>query len=130
MRLDRREFVAVVVGAMGATRGIQLDAPQETGGRMYGLIARFTAVAGQRESLAHILIEGTSQMPGCLSYVVASDSADPSSLWVTEIWDSQASHKASLQLPAVQAAMARGRPLIADLGDRVETTPIGGHGIR
>lgn len=96
---------------------------------MYGLIGKFTAAAGQRDTLASILIEGTSQMPGCISYVVASDSSDPDALWVTEIWDSQASHKASLRLPAVQAAITKGRPLIVDFSSRVETTPIGGHGI-
>lgn len=92
---------------------------------MYGLIGKFTTVAGQRDALASILIAGTSQMHGCLSYVVASDSADPDAPWVTEVWDSQASHQASLQLPAVQAAIAEGRPLIAGLSHRVETTPIG-----
>ena len=96
---------------------------------MYGLIGKFTAAAGQRETLASILIEGASEMPGCLSYVVASDAADPDALWVTEVWDSQASHQASLQLPAVQAAIAKGRPLIAGVSNRVETTPLGGHGI-
>ena len=43
-------------------------------------------------------------MPGCFSYVVAADPAEPDALWVTEVWESQASHQASLQLPAVQAA--------------------------
>jgi hypothetical protein len=34
-----------------------------------------------------------------------------------------------LALPAVQAAIAKGRPLIAGFSNRVETVPIGGHGI-
>jgi quinol monooxygenase YgiN len=97
---------------------------------MYGLIGKMTAVAGQRDALAAILIDGTAAMPGCLSYVVAADATEPDALWVTEVWDSQASHKASLQLPGVQAAIAKGRPLIAGFGTRVETAPIGGFGIR
>lgn len=40
---------------------------------MYGLIGKFTTVPGQRDTLARILIEGTSEMPGCLRYIVASD---------------------------------------------------------
>ena len=96
---------------------------------MYGLISKITAVAGQRDRLATILIKGTSGMPGCVSYVVAADAAEPDALWVTEVWDSQASHKASLQLPAVQAAIAEGRPLIAGFSSRTETSPIGGHGL-
>jgi quinol monooxygenase YgiN len=96
---------------------------------MYGLIGRINAVAGRRDALVAILVDGTAKMPGCLSYVVALDAADPDGLWVTEVWDSQDSHRASLQLPDVQAAIARGRPLIAGFGTRVETTPIGGTGL-
>jgi len=96
---------------------------------MYGLIAKITATAGQRDALAAILLEGTQSMPGCLSYVVAVDASDPDALWVSEVWDSQASHQASLKLPAVQAAIAKGRPLIAGFSNRVETTPLGGHGL-
>jgi len=35
-------------------------------------------------------------MPGCLSYVVAADATELDALWVTEVWESQASHQASL----------------------------------
>lgn len=96
---------------------------------MYGLIARIQATPGQRDALASILVEGSSGMPGCLSYVVARDPSDPDSLWVTEVWDSQASHEASLSLPSVQKAMAAGRPLIAGFSERTVTEPIGGHGL-
>jgi len=96
---------------------------------MYGLIGKITTVPGQRDALVAILVEGTAKMPGCLSYVVSLDTTDPDGLWVTEVWDCQESHRASLQLPAVQAAIARGRPLIAGFSNRVETTPIGGVGL-
>ena len=96
---------------------------------MYGLIGKMTAVTGQRDALAAALLEGTQGMPGCLSYVVATDPADPDALWITEVWDSQASHQASLALPGVKAAITKGRPLIAGFSNRVETTPLGGHGL-
>jgi quinol monooxygenase YgiN len=44
---------------------------------MYGLIGKMTAVPGQRDALAAILLEGTDAMPGCLSYVVVSVAALP-----------------------------------------------------
>jgi quinol monooxygenase YgiN len=97
---------------------------------MYGLIGKITAVADRRDELAQILLEGSGAMPGCLSYIVAADPTEADALWVTEVWDNQASHKASWQLPSVQAAIARGRPLIAGFSHRVETAPIGGHGLR
>jgi len=96
---------------------------------MYGLIGKMSAVAGQRDALAAILLEGTAKMPGCLSYVIATDPADPDALWITEVWDTQASHQGSLALPEVQAAITKGRPLIAGFSNRVETTPLGGYGL-
>ena len=68
-------------------------------------------------------------MPGCLSYIVATDPAEPDALWITEVWDSADSHHASLSLPAVKATIAKARPLIAGFGSRVETVPIGGYGL-
>jgi quinol monooxygenase YgiN len=97
---------------------------------MYGLIGKMSAVSGQRDALAAILLGGTAAMPGCLSYIIAIDPTDADALWVTEVWDSQASHQASLKLPSVQAAIAKGRPMIAGFSNRVETVPIGGQGLR
>ncbi len=96
---------------------------------MYGLIGKMTAVSGQRDALIAILLEGVSSMPGCLSYVVAKDPADANAIWITEVWDRQDSHKASLSLPSVQQAIARGKPLIAGFGDSFVTEPVGGHGL-
>jgi len=96
---------------------------------MYGLIGKIDAVAGQRDALAAILLKGVSGMPGCRSYVVANDLEDPDALWVTEVWESKASHAASLTLPSVQEAIRDGRPLIAGFAQRTETHPVGGCGL-
>ena len=96
---------------------------------MYGLIGKILVKPGKREELISILLKGTRSMPGCLSYVVARDSADPDALWVTEVWQDQESHVASLSLPEVGEAMAQGRPLIAGMGERFETQPVGGHSL-
>ncbi|WP_171085923.1 putative quinol monooxygenase [Telluria aromaticivorans] len=103
--------------------------PDTKDSNMYGLIGKMRAQPGQREALIAILLEGTKAMPGCLGYVIAKDKLDADALWITETWDSQASHKASLALPPVQAAIAKGRPLIAGFGERFETEPVGGHGL-
>jgi quinol monooxygenase YgiN len=97
---------------------------------MYGLIGKIRCMPGKREALAAILARATVAMPGCLSYVVAKDAADADALWVTEVWDSAASHKASLSLPAVQVAIAEGRAMIAGFGERFETEPVGGVGMQ
>jgi quinol monooxygenase YgiN len=96
---------------------------------MYGLIGKALAKPGERDALIAILLEGTSTMPGCLSYVLATDPADANAIWITEVWESEASHQASLSLPSVKAAIARGRPLIAGFGERFVTQPVGGQGL-
>jgi quinol monooxygenase YgiN len=100
---------------------------------MYGLIGKMETAEGQRDALARVLLEGMSgggpPMPGCLSYVVANDPDDPNALWITEVWEDQAKHQASLQLESVKDAIARGRPLIVGFSNRVVTEPLGGHGL-
>lgn len=96
---------------------------------MYGLIGKMKCTPGQRDQLISILLEGVSGMPGCLSYIVAKDPQDSDAIWISEAWENQERHKASLSLPSVQAAIKKARPIIAGFGERFETQPIGGHGL-
>jgi quinol monooxygenase YgiN len=96
---------------------------------MYGLIGQMKAAPGKRDDLVAILSESTDGMPGCLSYIVAADATDADALWITEVWTDKGSHAASLKLPAVQAAIAKARPIIAGFGHRFETIPLGGVGL-
>jgi len=95
----------------------------------YGLLGKMRAVPGKRAELIAILLQGTGEMPGCLAYIVAEDAKEPDAIWITEVWDRAESHKASLQLPAVQAAIAKGRPLIAGFDSQVELRVAGGMGL-
>ncbi|MEW5684225.1 MAG: putative quinol monooxygenase [Pseudomonadota bacterium] len=96
---------------------------------LYGLIGKMIAKPGQRDRLVELLLAGTGAMPGCRSYVIAADATNADAIWITEVWDSAASHQASLKLPAVQAAIREARPLIAGFGERFETRPLGGMGV-
>jgi quinol monooxygenase YgiN len=96
---------------------------------MYGLIGKIKAEQGERDVLTAILLKGIRDMPGCVSYVVAYDPTDEDALWITEVWDSPESHRASLSLPTVRRAIFRSRPFIAGFGERIETKPVGGHGL-
>lgn len=100
-----------------------------TAGDLYGLIGKMITVPGQRDAFIELLLKGVNDMPGCLSYVVAKDAADPNAIWVTEVWDSKESHDASLSLPAVREAISKGRPLIASMGEGAATIPVGGYGL-
>lgn len=120
---SRRELIAIGSGMLAAS--VLPAAAQETKPR-YGLIGQMLATPGKREELVAILTESTEAMPGCLSYVVALDTANPDAIWITEVWDSKESHAASLQLPAVRAAIAKARPIIAGFPQHFETVPVAG----
>jgi quinol monooxygenase YgiN len=125
MALDRRKFLLCLTAAVTA----RPDLVDTQGARkMFGLIAKLTAVPGKRDELIAILEKGTKSMPGCLSYILAKDAADENIIWVTEIWDSAASHDASLSLAAVKNAMVQGKPLIAGFEKVAVTNPVAGVG--
>jgi quinol monooxygenase YgiN len=131
--IGRRDVIVIAGSAAMAVLApgcaSKLDQPQQER-KMYGLMGKMTTVPGKRDEFISILLESaTSGMPGCLSYIIAKDPAEADALWITEVWDSEASHRASLSLPAVQAAIKRGKPLIAGFSNRVVTEPVGGHGL-
>jgi quinol monooxygenase YgiN len=128
MDMDRRQLI-VSLGALPFTASACRHT-SKGGSSMYGLIGKMTATSGQRDALIEILLEGINEMPGCLSYIVANDPSDPNAIWITEAWDNEQSHKASLQLPSVRKAIERAKPLIAGFGPSFVTEPVGGHGLK
>ncbi|MDQ0251208.1 quinol monooxygenase YgiN [Sphingomonas kyeonggiensis] len=95
---------------------------------LYGTIGKIKAQPGKRAELIALLSGGTGDMPGCIAYLIAEDVKDAEGIWITEIWQSKQHHADSLKLPAVQAAIAKGRPLIAGFETHVETRPVAGVG--
>ena len=131
MDIGKRDFI-VLTGTAALATVFPGGALSKGNQKMYGLIGKMTTVEGKRDELIAILLEGVTKgpsMPGCLSYVVAKDPADANAIWITEVWDSEQSHKASLSLPAVKQAIARGKPLIAGFSNGTVTEPVGGHGL-
>jgi len=124
--IDRRGALAggLALAALSPTTQAQEKTP------MYGLIGQMLAAPGKRDDLLAILGESTEDMPGCLSYVIAKDPANADALWITEVWTDKDVHAASLKLPAVQAAIARARPIIAGFPQHFETIPVRGHGLK
>lgn len=97
---------------------------------MYGIHGKMIAQPGQREALIGHLLDGSGDMDGNYLYVVSADPEDADGIWIYEVWESAEHHRASLQLPQVQAAITKARPLIAGFGDRLEFTPVGGRGLQ
>jgi quinol monooxygenase YgiN len=126
---DRRDFLKYLA-VTAATAAASPALPSLEGGTsMYGLIAKITAAAGKRDAVIATLKEAARDMPGCFSYVAAKDSADENVIWVTEVWDSMASHDASLSLPAVKNAVSQSKTMVAGFEKIAVTTPIWGHGL-
>lgn len=123
MTHNRRDMLGLTAATLAASA---IPAAAQATKPRYGLIGQMLSQPGKREELVGYLRDATGAMPGCLSYVIALDTANPDAIWITEAWDSRESHAASLKLPAVQAAIARARPIIAGFGQRFETIPVAG----
>lgn len=91
---------------------------------MFGLIGNFRIAPGKRDEVLRLMSAGIGSMPGCMSYVIAADNADPDTLWVTEVWENEEFHQASLQLPEVRAVIERVMPYIVGGESIARTTPV------
>lgn len=99
----------------------------------FGLHNKLTAQPGQRDALATILLDAAnlvSTLPGCEIYFVSTDEKDPNAIYVTEVWTSEADHKASLEKSEVRALIEKGRPMLAGMPQMTRLAPMGGHGLR
>src|SRR3954452_17622656 len=124
MEPARRDILGGLIVAVAATGRAE---PKEKA--MYGTIGKMIAATGKRADLISLLLQAVTAMPGCLSYIVARDTADENGIWITEVWDSKESHDTSLSLPEVKKAIAAARPMIAGFTNQVITAPVGGYGL-
>jgi len=127
MEIDRRNFLQQLATSAVVVTLVPTGLQGATG--MYGLIVKLTIVPGRRDEMIRILKESAADMPGCFSYVVAKDAADENVLWVTEVWDSAASHDASLSLPAVKNAIPQSKGLVTNFEKIAVTNPVWGVGL-
>lgn len=85
---------------------------------MFMLHGRLAAKPGRRDELLAIVAEAehAERMPGCRLYLVAVDETDADGVWVTEVWESEAAHAASLQLDRVRDQIAQAMPILDTAG--------------
>jgi quinol monooxygenase YgiN len=78
-------------------------------------VGTLDAVPGKRDELAALLSQPSEGLreTGCLLYEVGVSDDAPDTVFVMELWESAEAHAASLQLPSVQAAIARARPILS-----------------
>ena len=126
--MGRRDFlagVATTITVFGSASRLVAQPNAE----LYGEIGKIIAVSGKRDELIANILDGINNMPGCLSYVVSKDASNTDAIWISEVWDTKASHEASLAIPSVKAAIAKNIPLIAGFGDSIVIVPVGGYGL-
>jgi quinol monooxygenase YgiN len=102
---------------------------------MVGRYVRFTAQPGRGDELAALMTEvarSQAGAAGCRLYVANRDTSDPATVWITELWDSQADVDASLaglQTEAGKARLGEVMALLAGPPQRTDLEPLGGVGI-
>ena len=72
------------------------------------------SVPGKRDELVAHLTRRSAALAelGCLAYEVGVNNAQPDTVFVVELWESDC-HQASLAAPDVQASIAAARPLLS-----------------
>ncbi len=84
----------------------------------FGIQVTLKAVKGKGDQLARIMLEMADiveNLPGCQTYIVIRTMSDPDQLMVTEIWDSQQTHQASLANKEVLNLINSTRSLITHM---------------
>jgi quinol monooxygenase YgiN len=84
------------------------------------VILRLTAKPEKVEELKSILmglVAPTRKEPGCISYEVFQNNADPCDFSFVEEWQDEAAINAHWTTPHVQDALARGVPMLAAAPD-------------
>ena len=97
-----------------------------------GRYVQLKAREGQRDALVeHMLCVAQllADVPGCELYVINTSAADTDTVWVTEVWSSQAELDASLTLASVKASVEQVLPLLAGPPERIDVLPVGGTGL-
>ena len=81
-----------------------------------GRYVQLKAREGQRDALVEHML-GAAQLladvPGCELYVINTSATETDTVWVTEVWSTQAELDASLTIESVKASVEQVLPLLA-----------------
>src|SRR5687767_1336195 len=103
-RPTRRAFIRLASLAFGAIASLGFSSRTQPM-KKFGLHNTLVAHPGQRDTLAQLLLDGTkivAALPGCEMYIVSVDEKDANIIYVTEVWTTEADHKASLAMPEIR----------------------------
>ena len=97
----------------------------------YGLFVTIHVKPGRRDAVVDILMRDVeaSRALGCDLYMVGVSDEKPDVVYVTEVWASREAHRASLNDPAVRAAIAEAMPMLTGEFHSTEFSVVGGLGV-
>jgi quinol monooxygenase YgiN len=81
----------------------------------YANVGTLGTAPGRRDELVAHLTQRSAELAdaGCLLYEVGVRDDRPDTVFVAELWTSAEAHRASLELPQVQASITAARPLLS-----------------
>jgi quinol monooxygenase YgiN len=97
----------------------------------YGLTGKLTAVPGKGDELLAAMLEAAdlvADAPGCEMYLVSTCPDQADTVWITELWRSEADHDASLEIGGVRELITQVRPILAGPPEGTRLRPVGGKG--
>lgn len=99
----------------------------------YGYSGKLKAKQGKGEELAALLMRDVKEMEkikGCQLYIIGRNSAEPDSVFITEVWDSKEDHQNSLKDERIRALINEAMPLLDGMPEKGQELEIlGGAGI-
>lgn len=95
----------------------------------YSINGKLVASSGNGSLLRQYLLEAASEMEAvdlCYCYIVGVNKDEPDAVYVYEVWENQAAHRASLELDVLKTLMAKAKPIIVTMSSKTDLTIIGG----
>jgi quinol monooxygenase YgiN len=100
--------------------------------RRVGRYVRMVAQQGRGDELATTLLrvaEGLRDAPGCELYLVNLSADEADTVWVTEVWASEAASDDALSRDLGEVGIGDVIALLAGPPELVDLTPLGGAGL-
>ncbi len=97
-----------------------------------GRYVQLKAREGQRDVLVEHMLSVAqllAEVPGCELYVINTSAADPDTVWVNEVWSTQAELDASLTIDSVKTSVEQAVSPLAGPPERIDILPLGGKGL-
>jgi len=97
----------------------------------YGLMVKMGVKPGQRDAVVSLVMRDVEAVraAGCDVYVVGTSPTEPDVVFVTEVWASREAHRASMQIPSIQAAISEAMPMLTGAFHQTEFDVAGGLGL-